>query len=122
MSTDGKERSLANLVKWKPGQSGNPKGRITGSKDALNEAFLRALLKDFHEHGAAAIATCRETKPEAYIAAISRLLPKDMNVNVDAGAVFLNLLEVITHGLDRGLAQEQGQPKALCDGRPAGHA
>jgi hypothetical protein len=122
MSKDGKERSLANLKMWKPGESGNPKGRVVGSKDKLNEAFLKALLNDFVEHGAAAIVACRTEKPEAYLAAISRVLPKDVNMQVDGSAVFLKLLEAITNGMDRGMVEEPGQSEALRDQRPAGHA
>ena len=39
---DGRARSLANLRSWKPGQSGNPRGRARGSVNLTN-AILRVL-------------------------------------------------------------------------------
>ena len=31
---------------WKPGQTGNPLGRPKGSRDTINEAFLKDLAAD----------------------------------------------------------------------------
>lgn len=45
-----------NLKPWKPGQSGNPKGRPKGSRDEFNEAFVKALRDEWDKRGAKALS------------------------------------------------------------------
>ncbi len=65
---------------WKPGQSGNPKGRPKGSRNKLGANFVDALAEDFAAHGKEALEAMRETAPAAYIKAIAMLLPRDLHV------------------------------------------
>ncbi len=65
---------------WKKGQSGNPAGRPKGARDKLSRDFIKAMRKDFKENGVAAIERMRDEKPEAYIAAIGKLVPKEERV------------------------------------------
>ena len=65
--TDKTEKKLRNLKPFKPGQSGNPKGRPKGARNRLGTQFLEALEADFNRHGAQAIALVREKKPEVYM-------------------------------------------------------
>ena len=67
-------------TRFKPGESGHPGGKPVGSRNQLTSAFLKALAKDFDEHGAAAIAECREKNVAAYIKAIAALCPKEIEV------------------------------------------
>jgi len=80
----GRERQLAHLKPWKPGQSGNPKGRVKGSRNALGEAFLAAMHDDFEKHGVAVIQQVRKEKPDQYLKVIASILPKELNVNTNA--------------------------------------
>jgi len=68
---------------YKPGMSGNPKGRPKGSRHKLGEKFLSALQDDFSKNGIEAIERVREKKPEHYLKIIASILPKDINVNVN---------------------------------------
>ena len=70
------------LIPYKPGQSGNPKGRPKGSRSKLSEDFVDTLYSDFQLHGKQAIERVREEKPEVYIQTIAKLLPRDIKVEV----------------------------------------
>jgi hypothetical protein len=67
-------------TKFQPGQSGNPQGRPKGSRNKLNEDFLRALSDDFAEHGEAVIAAVRSEKPDVYLKVVASLSPKHVEV------------------------------------------
>ena len=64
--------------RFKPGQSGNPGGMAKGVRNKLNGDFLRALSKDFDEHGIKAIQDAREQDPMGYVKVIASLVPKQV--------------------------------------------
>src|SRR5262250_308206 len=68
----------ANL--WQPGVSGNPAGRLRGSRNRLSEAVICALLRDFSMHGEKAIAKVRRTQPAAYLKILALLVPREHKV------------------------------------------
>ncbi|MGA7153009.1 MAG: DUF5681 domain-containing protein, partial [Pseudolabrys sp.] len=45
------------LIPWKPGQSGNPKGRPKGSRNKLCEEFFRDLCEAWQAFGKPALET-----------------------------------------------------------------
>jgi hypothetical protein len=102
--TDKTEKKLRNLKPFQPGQSGNPKGRPKGARNRLGTQFLEALEADFKQHGPQAIALVREKKPEVYMRVVADLLPKEANINVEAGEAFVNLWRKISDGLGDELA------------------
>jgi hypothetical protein len=79
--TNSKQKRELPSHLWKPGVSGNPKGRPKGSKQALGEDFVKALQDDFREHGIATLERVREEKPDAYLKVIASIIPKELNVN-----------------------------------------
>jgi Family of unknown function (DUF5681) len=80
MSGDNTRRKHGGHPNWEPGQSGNPKGRPKGSRNALSEDFFAALHADFVEHGVATIARVREEEPGQYLRVIAQTLPKELHV------------------------------------------
>jgi hypothetical protein len=65
---------------WHPGLSGNPAGRVRGSRNKLSEAVICALLRDFSKHGEKAIAKVRRDKPGVYLKVIAMLIPREHKV------------------------------------------
>ena len=59
---------------------GNPAGRPRGSRNALSEEVICALLRDFRKHGEKAIARVRRDHPAAYLKVLALLIPRDIKV------------------------------------------
>ena len=76
---------------FKPGQSGNPKGRKKGSKNKVTEEFLRVLAADFKKHGKSVIERVREESPDVYLRLVAQLVSKDIDVN-HAGDVTVQIV------------------------------
>jgi hypothetical protein len=65
---------------WQPGHSGNPAGRVRGSRNKLSEEVICALLRDFRQHGQKAVARVRQTQPAAYLKILALLVPREHKV------------------------------------------
>jgi hypothetical protein len=65
---------------WKPGESGNPRGRPKGARNRLGESFLTALETDFNEHGTKVIEAVRVERPHEYLKVVASLLPKQVEI------------------------------------------
>jgi hypothetical protein len=98
---------------FKPGQSGNPKGRPKGARNRLGTQFLEALEADFNQFGPQAIALVREKKPEVYMRVVADLLPKEANINIEAGEAFVELWKKISDGLGDELADRLDQEPSV---------
>ena len=61
---------------WQRGQSGNAAGRPRGSRNALSEEVVCALLRDFRKHGEKAIAKVRREQPGIYLKVLALLIPR----------------------------------------------
>lgn len=65
---------------YKPGQSGNPGGTAAGARKRLTGDFLRCLAEDFAEHGKETLQRLRVEDPRAYIGAVVKLCPRELEV------------------------------------------
>src|SRR6516162_4211276 len=65
---------------WQPGESGNPAGRLRGSRNKLSEEVICALLRDFRKHGEKAIAKVRREQPGVYLRCLTLLVPREHKV------------------------------------------
>lgn len=81
---------------WQKGVSGNPNGRPMGSRQKLSERFIDILSRDFDEHGEETVLRLRAEKPEVYIKVVADLVPKDVNVNMDASQAFVEMLKIVS--------------------------
>jgi hypothetical protein len=97
-TTESRQRSLANLIPFKPGQSGNPRGRMKGSRHKLAEAFLSDLYAMWEEHGPAILLTTAMKNPVDIAKLVATVLPRDFQATYEAGPTFRDLLEAINAG------------------------
>jgi len=65
-----------------PGQNRSTAGRPKGSRDTINEAFLKDLAADWAGDGIKALRNAREDHPAEYCRMVTSLLPKDQNLSV----------------------------------------
>lgn len=76
--SDSRAKSNANLIPWKPGESGNPGGRPVAARNKLQGAFVNALAADFELHGKDAIERARIEDPIGYVKVVASLMPKQV--------------------------------------------
>jgi hypothetical protein len=70
-------------TQWKPGQSGNPKGRPKGSRNKLSEEWIRALAAKFDEHGDELLDELIQKHPTVFGQLIAKLVPKEVGIDLD---------------------------------------
>ena len=78
--SDNTEKKQRNLIPYKPGQSGNPKGRPKGSRNKLSEEFFRNLCDAWQAFGKPALMTAAWTHPVEFVRLVAQLMPKDVEV------------------------------------------
>lgn len=81
---------------WKPGQSGNPKGRPQGARGKLQEKFLAALHDDFAINGKIAVEAARLKDPIGYLKLIRSLFPS--NLKIDASEEMKKFMNLVAEG------------------------
>ena len=103
---------------WQRGQSGNPAGRPRGSRNALSEEVICALLRDFRQHGQKAVARVRQTQPAAYLKILALLVPREHKVQHSNSLKDLTdeQLEALIAYLETSLAAQADGPVKVIEG------
>ena len=78
---DAAGRMQAN--QFKPGQSGNPKGRQKGSRNKLADQFIMDLHDLWKRKGMQVLEIVADKEPSKLLGAMVQVLPKDFQVSVD---------------------------------------
>jgi hypothetical protein len=77
-TTGGKQVTGRELTQFKPGQSGNPKGRPQGSRNKLSEEFVADLHAAWQLFGRPALMTTALTEPSVFVRVVASLMPKEL--------------------------------------------
>ncbi len=114
-STENKQA----LTQWKPGQSGNPKGRPKGSRHKINEAFLRDFQEAWEALGRPALLAMAWQHPDKFVQCAASLLPKESKLEVAVTDLTDEQLRSRIHELANELKLDAGAGLASGGGGPA---
>ena len=78
---------------FKPGQSGNPKGREKGSRAKFGEQFVKDFMEHWKEHGAKAMDETAKKHPDVYVRVAASIIPKELNLTNDSETTIQEFLE-----------------------------
>jgi hypothetical protein len=62
------------------GRSADPHGNVYHTRRRVNQAFLEALLEEFHKNGAKILERVGQEQPGTFMKVLAMLTPKELNV------------------------------------------
>ena len=104
--SDNTEKKQRNLIPYKPGQSGNPKGRPKGSRNKLSEQFFRDLCDVWEAFGKPALMAMAWTDPVAFVRLVASLIPRELEATITPVTERISnaqLEAIIARGIEGGL-------------------
>src|SRR5262245_20724648 len=103
---------------WQPGESGNPAGRLRGSRNKLSEEVICGLLRDFRKHGEKAIAKVRREQPGVYLRCLTLHIPREHKFEHSNPLKGLTdeQLEAMMQCSETSLAAQAGAPAKMIEG------
>ena len=104
--SDNTEKKQRNLIPYKPGQSGNPKGRPKGSRNKLSEQFFRDLCDVWEAFGKPALMAMAWTHPVEFVRLVASLIPRELEATIPPVAERMSdaqLEAIIARGIEGDL-------------------
>jgi hypothetical protein len=70
-------------TRWPPGPSGNPAGKLPGTRTAFSQGFIRDFARVWAEEGLDAVRKVAKKSPEAFVAIAARICPNDVRLTLE---------------------------------------